>query len=248
MLLITQPRVGRSHNEIIALQMAAGSLGWEIFPSPGSWRMPDELLGKKIPGVPYGSQLFCEVISQQMGWKLKANPFDWLTKIPKKYLKRQVDFMTLAEAKKIGVRKFIKPADDKCFDAKVYEPGEFQPAKEIEDNYPTLVSDIVEFTHEYRCFVRDRKVVTAGSCYIWESHIAEPREFENLVPNLEYPEDFLNDVLFSTECENSVVDIGLIDGKDWAVIETNPCWASGLYGSDPVEALLTMEKAVEMEK
>lgn len=247
MLLITQPRVGRAHNEIIALQMAAESLSWEVFPSPGTWRMPDELLEKKIPGVPYGSQLFCEVISQQMGWKLKANPFGWLAKVPKKYLKRQVDFMTLAEAKKINVRKFIKPADDKCFDAKVYEPGEFKPAEQIEDNYPTLVSDIVEFTHEYRCFVRDLEVVS-WSCYIWDKHIAEPNEFEKLVPNLRHPEDFANEVLFTIKSENAVVDVGLIDGKDWAVIETNPCWASGLYGCDPVEALLTMEKAVEMEK
>ena len=105
MLLITQPRVGRSHNEIIALQYAARSLGWEVFPSPGSWRMPEDLLNKGIEGVPYGSQLFCEAIAQQMNWKLKANSFDWLTKVSKKYLKRNVDFMTLAEAKKINERK-----------------------------------------------------------------------------------------------------------------------------------------------
>jgi len=209
--------------------------------------MPDELLGKKIQGVPYGSQLFCEVISQQMGWKLKANPFDWLTKVPKRYLRRQINFMTLAEAKKIDVRKFIKPADDKCFDAKIYEPGEFQPAKEIEESYPTLVSDIVEFTHEYRCFVKDRQVTT-WSCYIWDKHIAEPNEFENIVDKIGYPDDFLMDVLFSTTSENAVIDAGLINGKDWAVIESNPVWASGLYGCDPAEVLLTMEKAVEMEK
>ena len=108
MILITQPRVGRSHNEIIALQMAAESLGWDVFPAPGTWRMPDKFIEQNIQGVPYGSQLFCEVIAQQMKWKLKQNPFDWLTKVPRKYLKRKVDFMTLAEAKKISVKKIYQ--------------------------------------------------------------------------------------------------------------------------------------------
>lgn len=44
MILITQPRVGHSHNEIIALQMSAESLGHEVLPSPYSWRMEDDLI------------------------------------------------------------------------------------------------------------------------------------------------------------------------------------------------------------
>src|SRR5690349_11764588 len=127
MIFITQPRVGNSHNEIIALQMMAAEIGWDVYPAPSSWRIDEEILAKKPIGIPYGSQLFCEVIAQQMGWTLHANTFDWLTKVPKKYLKRQVDFMTLAEAKELNstMKKFIKPADDKCFDAKVYEVKEF---------------------------------------------------------------------------------------------------------------------------
>lgn len=246
MLLITQPRVGRSHNEIIALQYAARSLEWDVFSSPGSWRMPEDLLNKGIEGVPYGSQLFCEAIAQQMNWKLKANSFDWLTKVSKKYLKRNVDFMTLAEAKKINERKFIKPADDKCFDAKVYDPGTFNPSKFIEESYPTLVSDPVNFTDEFRCFVRNQRVVT-GSCYILNKEIATEKQYNDYSKFKDNPIDFFDHLLVSGEIvsKSAVVDVGLIDGNKWAVIESNPAWASGLYGCDPVEALLTMKDAVE---
>jgi hypothetical protein len=137
MILITQPRVGRSANEIIALQMAAESLGWEVLPSPYGWRLEEDLTKQKKSGLPYGAWTFCQVIADQMNWTLRRNSFDWLAKLPIEFTKRKVEFMTLGEAKKIQELKFIKPADDKCFDAKVYEPGTFKPAEVIEDNYPT---------------------------------------------------------------------------------------------------------------
>lgn len=248
MILITQPRVGTSHNEIIALQFAARELGWEVLPAPSGWRLDEELTGSGQKGVPYGSQTFCEVIAQQMNWNLKANPFDWLAKVPERYLKRKVDFMTLGEAKKIQKRKFIKPADDKCFDAKVYDAGEFKPSHYIEDNYPVLVSDIVQFDLEYRFFT-DGLSAKTWSNYICYEHIADPR-FWKMVPADQYNlELFANDLFNDLSCGNktlpSVVDIGLIRGKGWAVIETNQAWASGLYGCDPLEALKVMEQSVE---
>lgn len=251
-ILITQPRVGRFYNEILALQLATRELGLDVVSAPSSWRLNDDLINSGAEGIPYGSQMFCEVIAQQMNWKLKMNSFDWLTKVPKKYLKRQVDFMTLREAKKINVKKFIKPADDKCFDAKIYDVGEFNPSELISDEYPVLVSDIVKFTHEFRCFVRNSEVVT-GSCYIWENKIVSEKQYTNY-PKLNFdsyfddPVDLLDELVAAREIEseNAVIDIGLIDGRDWAVIETNPAWASGLYGCDPLLALETMKGAVCM--
>jgi hypothetical protein len=253
MLIVTQPRVGTAHNEIIALQMAAQASGWDVCPAPSSWRLEEEMIQSKAVGVPYGSQLFCEVIAQQMGWTLKQNSFDWLAKLPQKLTHRKIDFMTLAEAKKITSRKFIKPADDKCFDAKVYEPGEFQPHSAIEDNYPVLVSDIVSWDAEYRCFVgkdESRLVVTSWSNYLFHGQINDSKMHKMLPGNLIHIRTFMEDVLwecFKLDIETvpSVIDVGLIPGKGWAVVETNPAWASGLYGCDPVEALKVMEQACE---
>lgn len=252
MILITQPRVGTSHNEILALQVAARQLGWDVLSAPSGWRLDKELIDSGVKGVAYGSQTFCEVIAQQMGWLLKQNSFDWLAKVPSQYLSREVDFMTLGQAEKLTERKFIKPADDKCFDAKIYEPGEFKPHELISRNYPVLVSDVVEFDLEYRCFVNDFKVAT-WSNYIYNEHIADPK-FWHKIPEEEKtdPAGFVQTLLNITnwlytdsdlDTVASVIDIGRIPGKGWAIIETNPAWASGLYGCDPIEALKIMGQA-----
>jgi hypothetical protein len=232
--------------------MTARELGWEVLSAPSGWRLDEELTKSGVKGVPYGSQTFCEVIAQQMNWNLKANSFDWLAKIHPYYLKRKVDFMTLGEAKKITERKFIKPADDKCFDAKVYEPGTFKPHDLIEDNYPVLVSDPVEFDLEYRTFV-DGKRVRTWSNYICHEHIADPK-YWNMVPLEEerFPHDMVNDLLHDLDYHDlgvttvpSVIDVGRIKGKGWAIIETNQAWASGLYGCDPMQALKVLEQSCE---
>lgn len=244
MILITQPRVGKSHNEILALQMAARVLNWEVLPSTYGWRLDEELIKTNQSGTPYGSWTFCEVIAQQMNWTLKRNNFNWLAKLPLKYTKRQVDFMSLGEAKLINQLKFIKPADDKCFDAKVYEPGTFKPHQIINDDYPTLVSDVVKFDYEYRCFVKDRKVLT-WSNYIYLDNIAEPKYWE-AVPDVQgLPNLFLQDMLDTVDVETvpSVIDVGYIADRGWAIIETNEAYASGLYGCDPQFALEVMQAA-----
>jgi hypothetical protein len=249
MILITQPRVGTSHNEILALQVAAREEGWDVLSAPSGWRLDEELTKSKVWGVPYGSQTFCEVIAQQMGWTLKQNSFDWLAKLHPYFLKRKVEFMTLGEAKKIQETKFIKPADDKVFQAKVYAPGELIVPEVVSDDTPTLVSDIVEFDLEYRTFTDGKKVLT-WSNYVCYDHIADPM-FWDMVPHGDrFPHEFVNDLLheiryhdWGVTTQPSVIDVGRIKGKGWAIIETNQAWASGLYGCDPGKVLQVLGRS-----
>jgi hypothetical protein len=245
MLLITQPRVGKSYNEILALQMTAREMGWEVIPAPYSWRLEEELIKSEDQGIAYGSQLFCEAIAQQMNWKLKLNSFDWLAKLPFEFLKRKVEFMTLGEAKQIQDRKFIKPADDKCFDARVYET--FNPSDILEDNIPVLVSEVVEFIAEYRCFIKDGRALTS-SCYILEGELAEPKNWYNFdllkIYGFKDPINYINMMLTEVDSENAVIDIGIIKDQGIAVIESNPTWASGIYGCDPYLVLQSMQATV----
>jgi len=250
MILITQPRAGTSHNEILALQMAARARGWEVLPAPYGWRLDEELIASGQAGGPYGSQTFCEVIAQQMNWKLKANPFDWLANIPQCYLKRKVDFMTLAEAKRLTETKFIKPADDKVFPASIYKPGELITHEVILGDTPTLVSDIVNFDLEYRCFVNETRVMT-WSNYIFHDNIADPR-YWNMVPYDDItPFSFVNDLIYdlswNRDLAPSVIDVGRIPGKGWAIIETNQAWASGIYGCDPHQVLSILQLTCEKD-
>ena len=34
-----------------------------------------------------------------------------------------------------------------------------------------------------------------------------------------------------------VLDVGLVEGRGWAVVEFNPAWCSGLLGADPTAVL-----------
>ena len=253
MILITQPRAGTSHNEILALQVAARELKWDVLSAPMGWRMDEELVKSGAKGAPYGSQTFGEVIAQQMNWSLKANSFDWLAKVPCQYTKRQIYFMPMKDARKIAERKFIKPADDKCFEARVYEPGEFKPHESIPDDYPVLVSEIVQWDLEYRFFVgqyQGAMMPFTWSNYLFYGEINSPK-FHRMVPaDLQNIEQFVSDMLWSCNAHNvetvpSVIDVGVIPDKDWAVIESNQAWASGLYGCDPLEAIKVMEQSCE---
>lgn len=244
MILITQPRVGHSNNEIIALQMSARVMEWDVLPSPYSWRMEDDLIASKPKGCPYGSMLFCETIAQQMNWTLKANSFDWLAKVPEKYVKRHIQFMTLGEARKITERKFIKPADTKVFDAKVYNDGGGAIDSQLPDDCPVLVSDPVTWDLEYRCFVDGNDCLT-WSNYIYYGAINEGKYHFICPENEILPIEFVSNVMKDIETKPSVIDIGIIPGKGWAVIETNEAWASGLYGCDPSQALISMKMAVD---
>jgi hypothetical protein len=40
-----------------------------------------------------------------------------------------------------------------------------------------------------------------------------------------------------------VLDVGIIDGRGWAVVEFNECWASGIYACDPHRVLDTLLRA-----
>lgn len=252
MLLITQPRTG-AYGEILALQSAASDKGWDVFSPPTGWRLTEEMITSGVKGVPYGSQTFCEVIAQQMNWTLKYNQFDWLAKLPEYYLKRKVEFMTLAEAKLLKETKFIKPADDKVFTAGVYTPSTLITNEMILADTPTLVSDVVEFDLEYRCFV-DGKRVTTWSNYICYDHVADSR-YWNMVDMSEehYPFDLVNDLIHTLsyhdfglpEVAPSVIDVGRIKGKGMAIIETNQVWASGIYGCDPGGVLRALEMSCE---
>jgi hypothetical protein len=250
-IFIIQPRVGTAHNEILALQLAAKELDWDVHPAPGGWRLDEEITSQGLIGTAYGSQTFCEVIAQQMGWKLKQNPFDWLAKVPKFLLRRQVDFMTLGEAKKLNEKKFIKPADDKCFDAKVYDVGEFNPPSVVPDDYPVLVSEVVNWSMEYRCFVdvpHQYARSSTWSNYLFHGQINEPTLHQMIPGDVPHIETFLSDVIdYGPPLVPSVVDVGIIPGKGWAVIETNPAWASGLYGCDPISAFRVIADSIIKE-
>ncbi len=41
----------------------------------------------------------------------------------------------------------------------------------------------------------------------------------------------------------AVLDVGVIAGRGWAVVEQNAAWGSGIYGCDPVQVLEVLRYA-----
>ena len=84
---------------------------------------------------------------------------------------RRVEFCTLLEAREKTFPLFVKPAGEKEFEARVYlSASELPPDEDRQESQAVLVSDVVEWEVEYRCFmlegrVLNRVVLLARRCF-----------------------------------------------------------------------------------
>jgi ATP-grasp domain-containing protein len=207
----------------------------------------DPALAAKEP-VLYGETLLADALAEPLGLAFLEPTADWLPELPEGYRKRAIRLATLADARALTSRSFVKPPDEKWFGAAVYATGrEIEVAEGMEDTYPVLISEPVSFEVEYRFFVLDR-AIAAGSIYIRGGAIARSGEGE-------WPADpadtaaataFLEGMLKDPAVEMPaavVIDVGRIQDRGWAVVEANPAWASGLCDADPLAVLGVLRRA-----
>lgn len=224
----------------IALASAARQMGWNVCRLT-RWSEAQEL---EIAGnmVVYGERLFVVFIAQYLPVVYLETPDEWIATLPMEYLKRDIACMTLGEARHVSFPAFVKPAVDKAFGAGVFNaPSELPTADSLPDHIPVLVSEIVSWQDEYRCFVVDGEVRTL-SVYFRNGKLADAADDSWPISEAEYCEakDFAQRVLDATAGSyppGFVLDVGCIDERGWAVLETNPANASGIYDCDPLEVL-----------
>ncbi|ULU23641.1 ATP-grasp domain-containing protein [Dyella terrae] len=224
-----------------ALWRAASQLGWTV-ERLGGWRVPDHFRSRDDIAL-YVEALFAQTIAEQLGLELLSPPEDWLVRLPYAYKHRNIRLTTLSEARGLETAAFVKPPNDKSFPASVYERGSLPT--EYDDHMSVLVSDVVAWESEFRCFVLDRSLVTY-SIYArngelqrdtqFQSEMAEDRELEDFVAGL------LADPLVDLP-EATVIDVGYIQGKGWACVEQNAAWGAGIYGCDPAKVLEVVRRA-----
>ena len=239
--LILSPRYT---TDSIALSKAAANAGWPV-ERLAQWHPSDGVMDKDV--AVYGEPFFAAAIAEQLSSCLIEPPFDWLTTLPTHYMSRRVWFGSLPEARHLGVPTFIKPADDKCFTAQVYDRGADLPdLGHLPENTPILFSEPVEWEVEYRGFIRDRELLTL-SPYFRNGRLAQaengdwPAEPEETDEAVRFYSAFLRDETVALP-PAIVVDVGRITGRVWAVVEANPAWSSGLYGCDPSQVLPVVER------
>lgn len=240
--LLLPPRFGEDSN---ALWKSAIGAGWDVQRLQG-WRA-EPALGGQDP-VLYGEPLFVATIADQLGLAVLEPPLDWLPSVPLEHRRRQVRFTTLREARELDRAAFFKPADDKCFRASVYPSGAELPSEELlPGDTPVLVSDVVTWDLEVRCFVLERAVATC-SAYARRGELAQdadgawPLDAEEAAAAGAFAAVVLADERVRLP-PAVVLDIGTIAGAGWAIVEANAAWGSGLYGCDPAKVLPAVRRA-----
>jgi hypothetical protein len=143
---------------------------------------------------------------------------------------------------------FIKPAEEKCFEARVYSSGaELPPPGPLPDNLSVLVQEVVEWTLEFRCFVLEGRVVTASPYWRQgQMAMADDESWPASESEMATAVGFCESVLRDPEVlvpEAVVVDVGVIRNRGWAVVECNAAWGSGIYGCDPVKVLRMLPRS-----
>lgn len=228
-----------------ALADAASRAGWSV--NAFDDNPPDRPVGRVIY---YGRTDVVTQAAARYRLALMEPPLDLLARLPAPLLLRDVEFGRFRDLSRLRRPTFIKPADplDRCFDAGVYSDArDIRAPRGIDPDLPVLVAEPVEWLAEFRCFVLDGKVV-ASSPYLsfgrpfWR---AWGQGGEKAVPS----QDALA-VCGRLLAERSVtlppafvVDVGLVEGRGWAVVEFNPAWCSGLLGADPSAVLGVLERA-----
>ena len=137
----------------------------------------------------------------------------------------------------------MKPPNDKSFPAGVYLGSKLPSDYPYE--MPVLVSEIVTWEKEFRCFILDRELRTYS---LYSRYGARQRdaEFASTREEDEQVQAFLSSLLADVRVDlpkATVVDVGFIQGKGWACVEQNAAWGAGIYGCCPSAVLEVIKHA-----
>lgn len=237
--LILSPR---HTDNSIQLWRAAIALGWDV-ERLMNWRIPEGF----APSEPviYGEPLFNAQIAGLLGIGLIEPPDDFLARLPREYVCRDIRLLTATEARSLPGPIFLKPPLRKVFPAGIYDSGSELP--ELPDDEPILTSEPVSWVAEFRFFIRDRRVRT-WSPYLLDGQLA--RRDEEWIIESEHAgrtRDLVDRLLADPRAEMPaafVLDAGIIRGHGAAIVEANEAQTSGLYGCDPRDALEVVRGAM----
>lgn len=226
----------------LALGEAAHAAGWSVVAGDGV-TLPPEVADPAV----YVTTDRALGLARRLGVALLEPPLGLLAELPPALLLRRVEVAAFGDLGRLRGPTFVKPADplDKWFD-----PGVYRDARDIRTrgrsspDAPVLLSEPVTWETEYRYFVLDGRPV-AGSVYLsygrpcWRRFDprADPRS-----PGRPLVERLCR-AMAGRLPPAFVVDVGVIDGRGWGVVEFNPAWCSGLLAADPAAVLPVLRRA-----
>ena len=209
------------------------------------FREPEDLVPG--PSHAYGGPNFMARLSHYTDLVAVEPRDDWLSTLPWRFTRRDINLMPLSEARTISGRAFVKTPRDKDFEAGIYA-AENLPFLVADGDPFLLVSEIVTFTREYRLLILDGEVMT-GSRYLSSGRLdvrpltddGDEKEVRDFAASLL---DSVGDTLPSAV----TVDVGWAVHADrgdegFAVVEANMAWFSNIYGCHPESALDVVMRA-----
>jgi hypothetical protein len=236
--LILSPRYS---DDSIALRRAAIALGWDVM-RLASWRCPEDFEPEEP--VLFGEPLFNTAVAEQLGLTLIEPPEDFLARLPREYLGRDVRLLSATEARTLPGRVFLKPPNQKTFPARVYACGAALP--EMPEDDLVLASEPVDWVAEFRFFARERRV-WAWSPYWLHGTLARRDDAWVVDPDLMAKARGLVDRLLDDPGVDIpaalVLDAGVIREAGPAIVEANAASGSGIYGCEPRAVLEVLRAA-----
>jgi hypothetical protein len=236
--LILSPRYS---DDSIKLRRAAIALGWDVM-RLASWRCPEDFDPEEP--VLFAEPLFNQAVAEQLDLAVIEPPEDFLVRLPREYVGRDVWLTTAADARFLPGPVFLKPPNRKTFPARVYAGGTELP--EMPDDDPVLASEPVEWVAEFRFFARDRRV-HAWSPYWLEGALARSGDEWLVEPEMAALTRGLVDRLLADPRVDLpvafVLDAGVIKDRGATVVEANEASGAGIYGCDPRDVLEVLRAA-----
>eukprot|EP01083_Nonionella_stella_P307820 1083354_1 len=121
---------------------------------------------------------------------------------------------------------FIKPcSNDKSFYAtKVIQDCDLKCLSyRISPCDDVYCCELVQFVNEFRLFVGDHKLfaMQESSHYILSSNVIQTKD---------PPRDFIAQILIVNPFSHCVIDVGMLENGQWAIVEVNPPFALSSYG------------------
>src|SRR5262245_33225424 len=233
-----------------ALADAAQRAGWTAYAF-------DEERKRRARGklVFYGGTDLALVVASRFHLRLLEPPFELLAKLPLEFRRRAVEYARFGDLGRLKVPTFVKPADalDKSFDAGIYPSvRDIRTSRSVDAQSPVLLAEPVEWSTEYRCFIKEGKIAAWSPYVSFGRPVWRPFGPKTLAAETPANLSSFCKRLFSQSGvwfpPAFVMDVGLIDDRGWAVVEFNPAWCSGVLGADPRQVLDVLERACQHER
>src|SRR5262245_2481758 len=205
-----------------ALAQAARQAGWQAVAFD---ERPDVKPRGRV--VYYGGTDRAVAVAARLGLALFEPQFDLLARLTLEFRRRAVEYARFGDLNRLKAPAFVKPADalDKCFDAGISASArEIRAPKGVPPESPVLLAEPVEWSAEYRCFVREGEVVA------WSPYISFGRPtWKPYAPGTPAPQvsasvrAFCERLFARSEMSFPpafVMDVGLIDDRGWAVVSS----------------------------